>query len=94
MARSKTIVLIHGNFVNNNTWTEWKGHYEEKGYKVYAPANPGHEGNPADLRVKVHPDLTKTGFKDVVDNIVKLSKGISWGTENGTTMLFLTRSLI
>ena len=43
MAKSKTIVLIHGNFVNNNSWTEWKRHYEEKGYKVYTPANPGHK---------------------------------------------------
>jgi len=72
MARSKTIVLIHGNFVNNNTWAEWKRHYEQRGYKVYTPVNPGHEGNPADLRAKVHPDLVKTGFKDVVNNIIKL----------------------
>jgi len=72
MAKSKTIVLIHGNFVNNSSWTEWKRYYEQKGYKVYSPANPGHEGNPAELRAKVHPDLVKTGFIDVVNNIDKL----------------------
>ncbi|WP_276501345.1 alpha/beta hydrolase [Terrimonas pollutisoli] len=72
MAKSKTIILIHGNFVNNISWTEWKRHYEQKGYKVYTPTNPGHEGNPADLRAKVHPDLVKTGFVDVVNNIVQL----------------------
>ena len=72
MSHSKTIVLIHGNFVNNKTWTDWKRHYEQKGYTVYTPANPGHEGNPTDLRAKVHPDLIKTGFRDVVNNIVKL----------------------
>ena len=33
---------------------------------------PGHEGNPADLRARVHPDLIKTGFIDVVNNIVQL----------------------
>lgn len=70
--QSKTIVLIHGNFVNNLSWTNWKTHYEQKGYTVYTPANPGHEGNPAELREQVHPDLTKTGFIDVVNNIVKL----------------------
>jgi len=69
MANSKTIVLIHGNFVNNNSWTEWKRYYEQKGYKVHTPANPGHEGVPAELRAKVHPDLVKTGFIDVVNNI-------------------------
>ena len=72
MTKSKSIVLIHGNFVNNTSWTEWKRRYEQKGYTVYTPANPGHEGNPADLRNKVHPDLTKTGFIDVVKNIVRL----------------------
>ncbi|NEU07850.1 alpha/beta hydrolase [Flavihumibacter sp. R14] len=72
MAKSKTIVLIHGNFVNNTSWTEWKHYYEQKGYQVYTPANPGHEGNPAELRAKVHPDLVKTGFIDVVNNVDKL----------------------
>ncbi len=72
MAKSKTIVLIHGNFVNNNCWAEWKQHYEKKGYTVYTPANPGHEGNPAELRANVHPDLVKTGFIDIVNNIAKL----------------------
>ena len=72
MAAPKSIVLIHGNFVNNTSWTEWKRYYEQKGYTVYTPANPGHEGNPADLRNNVHPDLTKTGFIDVVNNIAQL----------------------
>jgi pimeloyl-ACP methyl ester carboxylesterase len=72
MAKSKSIVLIHGNFVNNTSWTEWKRHYEQKGYTVYSPSNPGHEGIPADLRANVHPDLVKTGFIDVVNNIDQL----------------------
>jgi len=72
MTKSKSIILIHGNFVNNLSWANWKNHYEQKGYTVYTPANPGHDGNPADLRNQVHPALTKTGFVDVVHNIVKL----------------------
>lgn len=72
MKKPKTIVLIHGMFVNNTSWQDWKTYFEEQGYTVYAPANPGHEGNPADLRTTIHPDLTKTGFEDVVMNIVKL----------------------
>ena len=72
MTKSKTIVLIHGNFVNNDCWIEWKRHYEQKGYNVYTPANPGHEGNPAELRANIHPDLIKTGFIDVVNNLAQL----------------------
>ena len=72
MIKTKTIVLIHGIFVNNTSWAIWKKYLEEKGYAVHTPANPGHDGNPADLRDKVHPELTKTGFIDVVQNISKL----------------------
>ncbi len=72
MQRSEHIVLIHGNFVNDRTWTPWKQRYEQKGYTVHAPANPGHAGVPSELRTKVHPDLTRTGFIDVVENIAKL----------------------
>jgi len=72
MKSTKTIVLIHGLFVNNTSWEQWKTYFEAQGYKVYTPANPGHEGAPSQLRTTVHPDLTKTGFEDVVMNIVKL----------------------
>ena len=72
MQKANTIVLIHGNFVNDTSWAEWKRYYEGKGYKVYTPANPGHQGTPSELRKKVHPDLAKTGFIDVVNNIVSL----------------------
>lgn len=72
MSKSKNIVLIHGNFVNDLTWAEWKTYYESKGYTVYTPANPGHAGIPSELRQTVHPDLTKTGFIDVVNNIAAL----------------------
>ncbi len=70
--KSKTIIFIHGLFVNNTSWAEWKKYFGAKGYTVHTPANPGHEGNPADLRKNIHPDLTKTGFEDVVNNIIKL----------------------
>ncbi|MGN7757896.1 alpha/beta hydrolase [Chryseobacterium sp. 22532] len=72
MSKSKSIILIHGNFVNEKTWANWKKRYEERGYIVYTPVNPGHEGIPSELRRQVHPDLTKTGFKDIVNNIARL----------------------
>jgi pimeloyl-ACP methyl ester carboxylesterase len=70
--KTKTIVLIHGLFVNNTSWKQWKSYFEAQGYTVYTPANPGHEGEPTQLRANIHPQLTKTGFEDVVMNIVKL----------------------
>lgn len=70
--KTKHIVLIHGLFVNNTSWSEWKTYFEAKGYIVHTPANPGHDGNPAALRNNIHPQLQSTGFADVVNNIVKL----------------------
>lgn len=70
--QTKTIVLIHGLFVNNTSWKEWKSYFESKGYTVHTPANPGHDGDPKALRDQTHPELTRTRFKDVVMNIVKL----------------------
>lgn len=69
--KTKTIVFIHGLFVNNTSWNQWKTYFEAKGYTTYAPANPGHEGDPSALRANIHPQLTRTGFEDVVMNIVK-----------------------
>ena len=74
MTKSKNIILIHGNFVNNISWAKWKNRYELRGYSVHTPANPGHQGNPSDLRTNVHPSLTQTGFIDVVENILQLIK--------------------
>jgi len=70
--KTKSIVLIHGLFVNNTSWAAWKTYFEARGFNVYTPANPGHAGDPAALRNNTHPQLIKTGFKDVVMNIVKL----------------------
>lgn len=70
--KTMTIVLIHGLFVNNTSWKQWKTYFEAQGYTVYTPANPGHEGDPTQLRANIHPQLTQTGFEDVVMNIVKL----------------------
>jgi hypothetical protein len=29
MAKSNNIILIHGNFVNEKTWANWKERYEK-----------------------------------------------------------------
>jgi pimeloyl-ACP methyl ester carboxylesterase len=72
MKQSKTIVFIHGLFVNNTSWAEWKSYFESEGYTVHTPANPYHTGNPADLRNNIHPMLNKVSFEDVVMHIVQL----------------------
>jgi pimeloyl-ACP methyl ester carboxylesterase len=38
-----TIVLIHGFWVTPRSWEEWIAYYQDKGYRVLAPAYPGFE---------------------------------------------------
>jgi alpha-beta hydrolase superfamily lysophospholipase len=35
-----TIVLIHGLWVTPRSWEHWIEHYQNKGYRVLAPAYP------------------------------------------------------
>jgi pimeloyl-ACP methyl ester carboxylesterase len=38
-----TIVLVHGFWVTPRSWEDWINRYEERGYRVLAPAYPGFE---------------------------------------------------
>jgi pimeloyl-ACP methyl ester carboxylesterase len=38
-----TIVLIHGFWVTPRSWEHWVSHYEQRGFRVLAPAYPGFE---------------------------------------------------
>ena len=69
--KTKTIVFIHGLFVNPKSWNEWKAYFEAKGYTCYAPANPSHEGDPAILRKNIDQNLSQVDFEDVVNNLIK-----------------------
>jgi pimeloyl-ACP methyl ester carboxylesterase len=70
---SKTIVFIHGLFMNPESWAGWIKFYEEKGYSCYAPAFAYHEGKPSDLRTNINSNLGKLTFGQV---IVSLSEFI------------------
>lgn len=64
--KSRTIVFVHGLFLNNESWKEWESFLKEKGYTTYAPAYPGHEGRPAELRINTPDSLGLVTFSDVV----------------------------
>ncbi|MCP4442963.1 MAG: alpha/beta hydrolase [Aureispira sp.] len=62
----KTIVFIHGLFMNDHSWMEWKTYFEERGYNCIVPQYPLHKGNPADLRTNISADLGKLEYTDIV----------------------------
>lgn len=47
---SKTIVLIHGLWVTPRSWEKFQSHYEQRGYRVIAPAWPGIQGEVEDMQ--------------------------------------------
>jgi pimeloyl-ACP methyl ester carboxylesterase len=69
--QSKTVVFIHGLFVNPKSWADWKTYFEARGYTCYTPANPFHEGNPVQLRKNINPNLANVTFEDVINNLVR-----------------------
>lgn len=67
--QSKTVVFIHGLFLNDQTWTEWETFFKKKGYTTHAPAYPGHEGIPSELRKNAQDSLGNVTFTDVVNKM-------------------------
>lgn len=74
---AKTIVLIHGLFMNAKSWTEWKAYYEKLGYNVVVPEYPFHSGEPADLRKNIPDGLRKLNLEDVMAQMEELLRGMN-----------------
>lgn len=69
MPASKTIVFLHGLFMNPLSWEPWIRHFEAKGYTCHAPAYPFHAGDPAALRANPPAGLRKLRFDEVLDSL-------------------------
>jgi pimeloyl-ACP methyl ester carboxylesterase len=67
--QSRSIVFIHGLFMNPESWVPWVKFYEAKGYKCYTPAYAFHEGSPSELRNKINPALGTLTFGQVIDSL-------------------------
>ena len=66
---TRDVVFIHGMFMNPRSWDEWIRHFSAKGYTCHAPAYPGHEGAPSDLRSAPDPRLRTLDFREVVESL-------------------------
>lgn len=66
---SKTIVFIHGLFMNPNSWENWMKFFQDLGYNCYAPAYPYHSGTPSELRQNIDLKLGDLTFGQVIDSL-------------------------
>jgi pimeloyl-ACP methyl ester carboxylesterase len=66
---SKTIVFIHGLFMNPKSWDPWIKYFNARGYFCYAPAYPYHEGETESLRKDIDSNLGRLTFGQVMDSL-------------------------
>ena len=68
-----TIVLVHGLWVTPRSWEDWITYYQDKGYRVIAPAYPGFEVEVESLRENsdVIADLTVPATVDHLAGIIR-----------------------
>ena len=66
---SKTVVFIHGLFMNPKSWAPWVTYFQSLGYTCHTPAYPHHEGIPANLRQNPPAELDHLSFEAVVSHL-------------------------
>jgi pimeloyl-ACP methyl ester carboxylesterase len=71
----KNIVLIHGMWMTPLSWEHWAGRYTDRGHNVLAPAWPGLDADPEQLRRDPSP-LRGLGIATVVDHYEKIIRGL------------------
>jgi pimeloyl-ACP methyl ester carboxylesterase len=77
MARTKTVVFIHGLFQNPLSWDRWIQYFANLGYTCHAPAYPFHSGDPAELRKNIPSGLRRLTFGQAVDSLSSVIDSLS-----------------
>jgi Lysophospholipase len=74
-ASKPPIVLIHGMWMTPLSWEHWASHYTDRGHHVLAPAWPGLDREPAELRRDPAP-LRGMDVTEIVDHYDKIIRGL------------------
>lgn len=64
----KTILFIHGAWVNAKCWEPFINFFQDKGYTCIAPDWPYDDRSIAELRVNPAPELANVGVREIVDH--------------------------
>lgn len=74
-AAPDTIVLVHGFWVTPRSWENWVERYEERGYRVLAPAYPGFEVEVEALREDPSP-IEAITVPSIIEHIGGIIEGL------------------
>lgn len=72
---TKTVLFIHGMFMNARCWDKWIPYLESKGFTCVSPSWRLHDGEPSQLRAQ-HPSaaLGKLTLDEVVDQFAEIAR--------------------
>jgi alpha-beta hydrolase superfamily lysophospholipase len=75
--KSKTVVFVHGMYMNPLCWEQWVDYFQAKGYQCLVPAWPGRD-QPIDTLRKQHPDpqLGKLTLSSVLEHFTDTIKAL------------------
>jgi len=73
---SKTIVLIHGAWLNSRSWEGFKARYEADGHTVIAPDWPYDDRPPEELRQSPAPELARLSQRQIVDHYQRIIEAL------------------
>ncbi len=73
---SKTIMLIHGAWLNARSWEGFKARYEATGHMVIAPDWPLDDRTPAELRQRPDPALARIGQREIVNHYARIIRDL------------------
>ena len=73
---TKTIVLVHGAWLNSLSFEHVKARYEAQGYTVIVPDWPHDNRSPAELRANPAPELARTGQREIVAHYEKIIRAL------------------
>ncbi len=73
---TKTIVLVHGAWLNSLSFEHVKARYEARGYKVIVPDWPFDDRSPAELRANPSPELARTGQREIIAHYERIIRAL------------------
>ena len=74
-SKAETILLIHGMWMTPLSWEHWVSRYTERGQNVVAPAWPGLDAEPEQLRRDPSP-LRNLDLRDVIAHYEQIIRGL------------------
>jgi hypothetical protein len=71
---SKTIMLIHGAWLNAHSWEGFKARYETRGYTVIALSWPLDDRSPAELHRRTPPSPRSESTRSSITTIASFAR--------------------